>query len=53
MSDVTIRDLRHHGGEVVDRAALRRPSQLPVYTANPADFDGIEGVVVVGVERLS
>lgn len=31
-------------------AATALAHELPVYTANPADFDGIDGVEVVGVE---
>jgi tRNA(fMet)-specific endonuclease VapC len=34
-------------------AATALANELPVYTANPADFDGIEGVEVVGVELVS
>lgn len=34
-------------------AATALANELPVYTANPADFDGIEGVEVVGVEPFS
>jgi len=34
-------------------AATALANELPVYTANPADFDGIEDVEVVGVEQFS
>jgi hypothetical protein len=40
VTEVSIRELRNQGGDVVERA---------VYTCNPADFNGIEGLEVATV----
>lgn len=56
MAEVSIRELRDHGGDVVDRVSggervtvTRRGKPLPVYTCNPADFTGIDRLQVFAV----
>ncbi len=47
MGDVTIRELRHNGGAMI--AAIATANQLPLYTANPDDFAGIDDLTIVAV----
>ncbi len=59
MAEASIRELRNHGGEVIDRVAagervtITRDGKavaelrpLALYTCNPRDFEGIDGLTV-------
>lgn len=52
MSDVTIRELRNHGGEVVDRAARGEPITItragkPVAELRPADAPAVTAETLI------